>query len=447
MTTNRRVYFAKAMVALAALPVLIYAYSAGPEPRKTGGPGDGLCTECHGPVANSAGGKVSVQFPGGLVYSPGVKQRLTVLIEDPVAKVYGFQLSTRLASNPQSAQAGRLDTVDAITQVICEDGGLRPAAGCSATLPLEFIEHNQPNTVNTFSVDWTPPAAGSGDVNIYVAANAANGNGQNDPDDHIYTASYTLSEAAATGNKPTVAAGGVVNAWSFQAVISDGGWVSIFGSNLSSTTRIWRPEEIVNGKLPTILDGVQVSINNRPAAVYFISSGQLNVQAPSDGSVGPVEIRVTTAAGTSDPVTVMKQALAPAFFTWAGSVVGGEKYPGAVISDGTFAGKAGLLAPLGITTRPVKPGDVVLLFGTGFGATTPDSSGGQTVPTPARMNTPITVLIGGQAAQVFDTGYLIYPGEYQVNVKIPDVADGDQPVVIQMGSVRSPDNVYLTVQR
>jgi uncharacterized protein (TIGR03437 family) len=239
----------------------------------------------------------------------------------------------------------------------------------------------------------------------------------------------------------------VVNAWSFQAVISDGGWVSIFGSNLSSTTRIWRPEEIVNGKLPTVLDGVQVSINNRPAAVYFISSGQLNVQAPSDGSAGPVEIRVTTAAGTSDPVTVLKQALAPAFFTWAGSVVGGEKYPGAVISDGTFAGKAGLLAPLGITTRPVKPGDVVLLFGTGFGPTTPDSSGGQTVPTPARMNTPITVLIGGQAAQVFDTGYLIYPGEYQVNVKIPDVADGDQPVVIQMGSVRSPDNVYLTVQR
>jgi uncharacterized protein (TIGR03437 family) len=82
---------------------------------------------------------------------------------------------------------------------------------------------------------------------------------------------------------PSISAtNGVVNGASFSSGIAPGAWVSIFGDNLAPTTRTWRSDEIVNGKLPTSLDGVSASINGKPAAVYFISPKQLNVQVPDD---------------------------------------------------------------------------------------------------------------------------------------------------------------------
>src|SRR3989442_4223779 len=82
---------------------------------------------------------------------------------------------------------------------------------------------------------------------------------------------------------------GVVNGASFQPGIAAGSWVTIQGANLANTNpgRTWRSDEIVNGNLPTALDGVSVTINNKPAYVYYISPTQINVQAPSDDSVGP----------------------------------------------------------------------------------------------------------------------------------------------------------------
>ena len=448
MFGSRRILWAKFAVVIAVVPALIYAYSGGPDPRKTGAPGDGLCIECHSPAANTGSGNVSVAFASGLTYTPGAKQRLTVTVTDSAAKRWGFQLTARLATNESNGQAGSFDSIDASTQVICEDGSPKRAAGCPAAAPLEFIEHTQSgNGSNTFAFDWTAPASDVGDVRFYVAGNAANGNGQNDPGDLIYTANYRLT-AAATGPKPAIAQGGVVNAWNSQPVFSDSSWVTIYGSNFTTSLRTWRADEIVNGKLPTSLDGVKVSINGVPAYVYFISANQLNVQAPSDGAVGPVQVQVTTPGGASDPVTVTKQALAPAFFTWAGTVVGGEKYLGAVISDGTFAGKAGLLQPLGINTRPVKPGEVLLMFGTGFGPTNPDIAAGQVVATPSRMTNSVQIFLGDTPAEILDTGYLIFSGEYQFNVRIPaNLPDGDYKVAAQMGSARTQDNVFITVQK
>jgi hypothetical protein len=48
----------------------------------------------------------------------------------------------------------------------------------------------------TFQFDWTPPATDVGPVSVYIAANAANGNNQDDAGDHIYTASFTLTPAS-----------------------------------------------------------------------------------------------------------------------------------------------------------------------------------------------------------------------------------------------------------
>jgi len=208
-TINTRIvksrnHAAKYAVSIVAAPLILYAFSSGPDPRKTGAPGDSLCTEagCHTGTANSGSGKVEVSFPNGMSYTPGTKQHLTVTITDSTARVYGFQLTARLASNLSGGQAGDLSPTDTSTQVLCEDGNLKPSAGCRSTGPVQFIEHTRAQTGNSYSFDWTPPITNVGNVRIYIAGNAANGDGIASNLDHIYTANYVLTAASAPVQPP-----------------------------------------------------------------------------------------------------------------------------------------------------------------------------------------------------------------------------------------------------
>src|SRR5713226_4671711 len=165
-------------------------------------------------------------------------------------------------------------------------------------MPLEYMKHRWNGTrpgqhaSADFAFDWTPPPATAGNVVVYVTANAANADG-NTGGAHIYATTYTLKPAS-TVNRPAIAkTAGVVNGASFQAGICAGSWVTIQGTKVANSSRTWRTSEIVNGKLPTQLDGVSVQINGKPAYVEYISPTQINVQAPSDTAVGPVNVQVT----------------------------------------------------------------------------------------------------------------------------------------------------------
>src|ERR1035441_5045355 len=95
----------------------------------------------------------------------------------------------------------------------------------------------------------------------------------------------------------------------------------IQGTNLANTYpgRTWRSDEVVNGNLPTALDGVSVTIDGQPAFVYYISATQINVQAPSDSAVGAVNVVVDNNGNISAPATAQLQAAAPAFFMYPGT--------------------------------------------------------------------------------------------------------------------------------
>jgi len=197
---------ARAVTIILMLPMLVWAFNSGPDPRSEGGPGGpaAACAQsgCHvGTAVNAGGGRVELQFPNGLVYIPGQKQRIRIVITDSTARTYGFQVSARLASNETNGQAGRLDVIGAGQLILCQDGRERSvSSSCAGSTPLEFIEHSRPSTTNTIEIDWTPPAvANAGNIRFYVAGNAANNNGQN-TGDKIYTANYTLSPN--TGSAP-----------------------------------------------------------------------------------------------------------------------------------------------------------------------------------------------------------------------------------------------------
>jgi hypothetical protein len=82
------------------------------------------------------------------------------------------------------------------------DGSFKPAAGCNAATPLEYLGHQDfPSETNTITIKWTPPATDIGDIKIYVATNSANGNGQ-PTGDRITAQSFTLKVATRRRNLP-----------------------------------------------------------------------------------------------------------------------------------------------------------------------------------------------------------------------------------------------------
>jgi len=423
------------VAALIAAPFLLLAFSSNPPPRNTGAPGDRLCTDCHVGTPNPSGGSVRVEFPGDLTYAPGNRQIWTVRISDPSARIFGFQLTARLSSNETGSRAGELSPTDTSTTV-------------SRSGELEFIAHARPNTTGVFSFAWNPPGPGAGPVRVYVAANAANGDGRN-TGDRIFTASYTLNPAAAAPLPTIRSRDGVLHGASFLAGIAPGSWISIFGENLAPTTRTWRADEIVDGRLPTELEGVRVTVNNKPAAVAFISPTQINVQAPDDDALGTVEVRVTTSAGTSQPYFATLQRLAPGFFMFEPQ---GRKYIAAVHpraderSPLVYVGPEGLFP--GALSRPAAPGQVIQLYGTGFGPTNPPVPAGRVVPSPARLANPVQIRFGNVVAQVeFDGLVAQAAGLYQFNVVVPDVPDGDVEVVAEIGGVRTQPGAMIHVKR
>jgi len=241
----------------------------------------------------------------------------------------------------------------------------------------------------------------------------------------------------AGGSGPVIT--NVISAAGFQPGVAANSWVTIQGSNLAPQTDDWS-NSIVNGALPKSLDGVSVSIAGQPAYVYYISPGQLNVLAPNV-SAGPVTVTVTTPGGTSAGFASTAALYGPAFFLWPGSqtVATRQDYSYAV-KPGTFAGA---------TTVAAKPGEVLILWGTGFGPTLPVAPVGVSVPASGGYSTASapTVSVGNTAATVY--GGALAPGSaglYQIAIQVPGtLADGDWPIQATIGGVSSPDGITLSV--
>jgi uncharacterized protein (TIGR03437 family) len=98
-----------------------------------------------------------------------------------------------------------------------------------------------------------------------------------------------------------------------------------------------------------------------------------------------------------------------------------------------------------LATVPAKPGDTILLFGTGFGPTTPATSIGQLV-NPAPLSNQVTVRVGGAVANTTFAG-IVSSGEYQFNVVVPNVPNGDNAVLVGIGGGSSQTNVFLAIQQ
>jgi protocatechuate 3,4-dioxygenase beta subunit len=246
---------------------------------------------------------------------------------------------------------------------------------------------------------------------------------------------YTPAENA-NAARPTMVS--MVNGASYHEGAASAAWVTIFGQNLASSARGLSASDVVNGRLPEMLDGVSVRINNQPAALHYISPTQINVQAPSATGNGPVQVTVTNGNGTSDPLTINLASLMPAFFPFP------EEYVAAVRADGVYIAPSGLLE--GTASVAARPGDQVSLYGTGFGPTVPEIPAGRTVSSAAPLAVPVVIRFDTQIVDVSFAG-LSGPGLYQFNVTVPDLPDGDHAVTAEPGGVRTAKIGRIRIER
>jgi hypothetical protein len=81
--------------------------------------------------------------------------------------------------------------------------------------------------------------------------------------------------------------------------------------------------------------------------------------------------------------------------------------------------------------RALRPGEVVLLFGTGFGATNPVAPTDSVFSGADPLRTLPIIRFGNVSAPVAFGG-VVSPGLYQFNLTVPEVPDGDVPITAQI---------------
>ena len=241
---------------------------------------------------------------------------------------------------------------------------------------------------------------------------------------------------------PMISSGGIVPLDSSVSVIQPGEWVSIYGSNLASGTAVW------SGDFPTALGGTSVEINGRAAFLSFVSPSQINLQAPDDTATGPVQVVVTTGAGTATSIVTLS-SFSPSFLLRdATHVMGIILRPGGGGSYGN--GAYDILGPTGYCfgyySVGAQPGDIVELFGVGFGPTNPPVPAGTMVSGAAPIDNVFTPYINNVLVQPTFVG-LSSTGLYQVNLAVPPgLGDGDVSIQASVGGMPTQDGLVFSLQ-
>lgn len=296
--------------------------------------------------------------------------------------------------------------------------------------PVSLVASTSPGL---YQVNMQVPSVAAGNQNVVLSAGGVNSPALSLPVGQVVT---SLG--------PSINA--VVNGASFQPGIAANAWFTITGANLSPVTNDWS-NNIVDGKLPTTLDTVSVTVGGQPAYVDFVSPTQINAVAPNVAA-GTATVVVKNSLGTSAPASVTVQTAGPAFFLWPNS------YAVATRQDFSYAVKNGEFS--GLTTIAAKPGDVLILWGSGFGPSSPPTPVGTVLPgdTTYFSANPVTVTLtpvgGGTATPATVYGAALAPGYaalYQVAIQVPaSLAAGDYSIVATVAGAKSPSTVLLTVQ-
>ena len=189
-----------------------------------------------------------------------------------------------------------------------------------------------------------------------------------------------------------------------------------------------------SGVVTTALSGTRVLFDGAAAPLLYTVAGQVSVVAPQslagkDRTLVVVEYQGVQTAAISFPVAKAN----PGIFTLNANGSG----DGAIVRpDGTAIS----------ASNPAVPGEILLLFGEGYGASTPALGDGVLVGTdlPVPVN-PVTLLIDGNAVPTQYAGGApgLINGVLQVNFQVPNLAPGSHQIQLQVTDRVSATGVTL----
>ncbi|MBM3759829.1 MAG: hypothetical protein FJW36_06240 [Acidobacteria bacterium] len=229
---------------------------------------------------------------------------------------------------------------------------------------------------------------------------------------------------------------GVLNGASFAPVgnpIAPGQFIGLFGTGMGPTT----PVVASSVPFPTTLGGVSVTVQGRPAPLYFVSANQISALVPFATSGTTADIIVRQDNQESNRVTVPVSRMSPGIYSNTQNGIG----PGAILKA-DFS----VVTPANATRR----GDTVLVYLTGLGALNPALADGAAAPSTSltRITDSLNVYVGGQRATVSFSGAAPgFAGLYQLNIVIPANAPIGSAVPLAIETASSfHDMVDIAIQ-
>lgn len=247
----------------------------------------------------------------------------------------------------------------------------------------------------------------------------------------LVNVSLTVSPAAPVG--PQISAGGVFNAATLQTGgIAPNEFITLKGTGLGLSTG-------VSSGMSTQLGGSSVYIGGTAAYLNYAQDGQINVLVPFNVSgLSTTTIQVQYNGVTGNSVTVPVVASSPGVFTQ--SYGPGQAW--VANQDQSFNS----------ASNPAARGTYIAFWLTGQGllnATIADGTQptGPPFPTPLL---PVSVTLGGVTVPAANLAFdgLVYSGEVQINLLIPDNAPTGSaiPLVVTIGGASSRSDATLAIQ-
>ncbi len=286
-----------------------------------------------------------------------------------------------------------------------------------------------------------------------------------------------VSKLDSAGQLPSISEGGIVLATLLPTVstVSPLSIISVFGQNFSTETILF-PNLDRQGKLDTLLGGTCLMMGREALPIFAITPGQINAQVSAARTRGPASFTVVTDCATaaprsSAPLTIeIGRAASPTpqaltskveMATIEGTTPGFFLFP-PLADDGLIAARfnadAIAVAPDGMftdefgTSRPAMPGDIIVLYGTGWGETEAALSTGELASRAAELlpdARPI-VTFGGIPMHREDVFYVgVTPttaGLYQLAIRVPAIAmTGNNQVVLTVYGKSTPIGPVIPV--
>ena len=284
--------------------------------------------------------------------------------------------------------------------------------------PLELLLADA--TSGLYEGTWTPRST-SPQVTIATTVTAVG----------FSAASTRITGLVSVTGAPVLALGAVVHIYNplLGGAVAPGTILAIYGSNLAP-----QPATDSGAPLPTSLAGTSVTIGGILAPLYYVSPSQIDAQLPFELLAGnQYEVIINSAGALSTPSSISVSAATPGIAASPSGLVIAQHADYSLVSP----------------ESPAKPGEYLVLYLAGLGATdtaVADGAASPSSPLAHPLIAPVLTLNGTSVPVYFGGLTPGFVGLYQMNFQVPvgETSGNLQLVVSQAGA--ASNSTTLPVQ-